>query len=753
MPTSNNLYVELISPGAEIIDRKVIRLNKGLGRGDFKLKDSLAAGLYKVRAYTNWMLNFGDNFVFEKVINVSSDNISKDISAASTTAKKSPISNTPSASEIIRFFPEGGSLVDGVASVVAFKAENASGKGVKARGGVLSAKGDTLVKFESNALGFGSFLIKPEAGTNYQIKGKYDNKLPFTATLPEILPQGFSLHLMRDTSNIVAIISTNAATLTAFKGRELELKVRHGGIAYFTKKNILESAITRVSIPLSGLPAGLSAFTISDDKQRPHSERLIYLNKNSDAAKIIITSNKAVYRSKEVVSLRIKALNANNLPAKSNLSVAVVDAGIVPENKNSISSYINLESELRGEIENPKQYFDLANPNRFKQLDLLLMTQGWRDFVWRRLKDTTIKITHLNETGFTISGRVNQKSGNKPVAGANVTLFANGATGQKLLGTSTDQEGRFYFDNMNLEGSQSIKLTSTDSKAKRIGELFMDSLLVEPLRANPAATAYAESPLLALFRKEAGYRSQEVKKLDLSDTIQLKEVAVRRSNTVHLFEQSVTSFGYPDQSFVVTEKDEKDYKSLRHYLLTNVNGSAPDPNPERNGVVFSSQGKSVLPRFVVDRREDLFSRMDYYELPMKDIQKIVVRHMVGSALASNNSTSDRSGTSGFRDVYLVYLTLKPSAFGRREPSLINTFVNGYYQHKMFYEPRYPAGMVSLKQDLRTTIHWQPVVTTNANGEATIRYYNADPKTKIRVVVEGINESGAAVSGSHTYDVK
>src|SRR5471032_50959 len=69
---SHNLYVELISPGLQITMRHALRLEDGLGNGDFKLPDTLSAGTYRLRAYTNWMRNFGDAFVFEKNIAVVS---------------------------------------------------------------------------------------------------------------------------------------------------------------------------------------------------------------------------------------------------------------------------------------------------------------------------------------------------------------------------------------------------------------------------------------------------------------------------------------------------------------------------------------------------------------------------------------------------------------------------------------------------------------------------------------------------------
>ncbi|MEJ6978927.1 hypothetical protein WG906_00600 [Pedobacter sp. P351] len=750
--TSNNLYVELIDPNAVITERKVIRLDNGLGKGDFELGDSISPGIYKVRAYTKWMLNFGDNFIFEKKITVSGlEGLTT--KSLKTSAKTETASAAIFAKETIRFFPEGGSMIEGVTGVIAFKAESASGKGIKASGSILSSKGDTISVFESGDNGFGSFMLKPEAGEKYQVKAKFENKRPFNSSIPEFLSQGFSLHLIPDSVKTTVVISTNEATLNRFKGKELEIKARHAGIPYFSKKIDLQSLITKVIIPNTNLPEGIASVTLTDDQLRPHCERLVFIKRGFANDKVELTVNKTIYRSKERVTLKIKTTNVANMPIKANLSLAVVDAGIVPETEGNIVSYINLESELRGNIENPQAYFDSKNSSRFKQLDLLLMTQGWRDFVWKRIKDTTLTVSHLNETGFTISGQVRDKSGKSPLMGSNVTLFASGVKGQKLIGTTTDKSGKYYFDNINLEGNQNIKLVSADSKARKTGMLFLDSLYSKPYPVKPFGSKSPESAQLAAFKKEMASRIDEMKKFDLSDTILLNEVAVKSKNSVDLFGQRVTSFGYPDQNFTITDKDDKDYNSLRHYLITNVNGASPDDNMDRNGVVFRANGKPHFPIFMIDRREDAFDRMDYYDLQMKDIQKVVVRHMVGMSQSQIDSTTSMSTLSGISDVFLIYLTLKPSAYSKKEPSILNTYVNGYYQARMFYEPANPQTQLSSKKDVRTTIHWQPSVITAENGEAVITYYNADPKTKVRVVVEGVNDKGIPVSGNLIYEVR
>jgi len=125
---SNILYVELISADSKIIARNKTNLEMGLGYGDFQLQDSLGVkpGTYQLRAYTNWNRNFGDDFIFKKdieIIDVFAPNdkpkTAKNIPLESKTAKKE--ATKPNTFQV-DFFPEGGSLLENVASVVGFKA-------------------------------------------------------------------------------------------------------------------------------------------------------------------------------------------------------------------------------------------------------------------------------------------------------------------------------------------------------------------------------------------------------------------------------------------------------------------------------------------------------------------------------------------------------------------------------------------------------------------------------------------------------
>lgn len=67
---SGVLYAELIGPTEIIIEKKLIKLENGIGTGFFDLNTSYPEGTYLIRAYTEWDRNFGTDFFFNEYIQV-----------------------------------------------------------------------------------------------------------------------------------------------------------------------------------------------------------------------------------------------------------------------------------------------------------------------------------------------------------------------------------------------------------------------------------------------------------------------------------------------------------------------------------------------------------------------------------------------------------------------------------------------------------------------------------------------------------
>lgn len=81
---SGVLYVELIAPDEDIVDKKTIKIENGIGEGFFELSERYIEGPYLIRAYTEWNKNFEEDFFFKEYIQVYTP---------SSKVKKEPISN------------------------------------------------------------------------------------------------------------------------------------------------------------------------------------------------------------------------------------------------------------------------------------------------------------------------------------------------------------------------------------------------------------------------------------------------------------------------------------------------------------------------------------------------------------------------------------------------------------------------------------------------------------------------------------
>src|SRR5664279_3586057 len=125
----------------------------------------------------------------------------------------------------------------------------------------------------------------------------------------------------------------------------------------------------------------------------------------------------------------------------------------------TISSWFLLESDVRGPVEEPSYYFNPSNPDRLKDLDLLLLTQGWRDFEWKYKT-----MIYPPENGFTISGRVRKKFGNASLKNSmvNIAIFK---TGKPLIGiVPVDSSGRFMLKGVDLTGRARLIASITGEK-------------------------------------------------------------------------------------------------------------------------------------------------------------------------------------------------------------------------------------------------------------------------------------------------
>jgi hypothetical protein len=740
METSACLYVELISSDAKIVDRKIVHLDKGFGNGDFQLKDSIPGGTYKIRAYTNWMRNFDDNFVFEKEIKIYN-----------TLGFNNAKAKTESAKPEIQFFPESGSLINDVINTVAFKALDENGKGCIAEGSIVNSKNDTVGWFKTSYLGMGTFALLPVSGENYWAVGKFSEKIPFKVQIPAALDKGYGLQVIDfDTTSFFVSVVTNQTTLNENSNKLLVLSAMSHGKNYFAGQFAMNSLKKDIRIPKKDFPKGVSSITLYDTLLHPQCQRLFFIAKNG-GLNVSITPSKTIYEPREKVTVKFKVTDKNGASVKANLSFAALDALQTNDDMSNILSYLYLESEVKGNIENAAAYFDPSNPQRYKQLDLLLLTQGWRDYLWRRVKESAKPIGFMVEPGLTISGRVRQKFKDTPIPGTSVTLYAPKAKNGCIYSVPTQSNGNYFFDGIEFYGEQSVTVSVVNAKGNNAGWVLLnkpDSFRY-PIKPFPKEDNFilAQSKIA----EESQTRKNTLKKYTLADTIRLDEVTVtaRKAKEEKQNLDHEKNGGIVDYALTITPDDYN--LSIGQYMALHIpkaeidNSSSSDDigSAATDRIKIRYQGDLVAPRFNLDnwnlKKGDLIDESLIYNLYIEDVDRILV-----------STTDVMEAGSG----YVISVYTKPNRVDRTKFYTLTQKYEGFYEARTFYSPEYPnQNKISSKPDLRPTLFWAPTIETDANGEGVINFYNSDKSTDVKYSLQGVSDSGSPAVGSGTYKVK
>ncbi|MBQ0080878.1 MAG: hypothetical protein KBS95_04955, partial [Alistipes sp.] len=81
--------------------------------------------------------------------------------------------------------------------------------------------------------------------------------------------------------------------------------------------------------------------------------------------------------------------------------------------------------------------------------------------------------------------------------------------------------------------------------------------------------------------------------------------------------------------------------------------------------------------------------------------------------------------------------------GTSSEAMARVVLKGCQKPDQFYKPKYPTIVDRLaeKKDMRSTITWEPLIHTDASGQATIAFYTADRSGMYDVILEGITDDG------------
>ena len=301
----------------------------------------------------------------------------------------------------------------------------------------------------------GSFLLAPAPGLKYFaiIKSRNGDSLKYN--IPKSFPTGVVLNISKNQPGQLSLIfKTNSETFPLVVANDLLVTVSAHNRPFKSYSFRMKSLNSFFNLPTQDLPDGIVMLTLSGEDNIPLCERMVYIH-NNDEVKVKVESNKTEYNQRDSVSLKISLLVNSTIPQDAFLSLSATD-NLFTDNSSrfpsNISSWFLLESDVRGPVEEPSYYFDPSNPDRLKDLDLLLLTQGWRDFEWKYKT-----MIYPPENGFTISGRVRKKFTDKALINSmvNIAIFKSG---KPLIGfVPVDSAGKFSLNGVDPHNDRQCK--------------------------------------------------------------------------------------------------------------------------------------------------------------------------------------------------------------------------------------------------------------------------------------------------------
>ncbi|UYZ62699.1 TonB-dependent receptor plug domain-containing protein [Hymenobacter weizhouensis] len=754
---SKVLYVDVVAPESRrVLLRRTLALRQGQAHGDLALPDTLASGVYTVRAYTSWMRNAGEQTFFNRRVPVwqavppaTAGSATASTSAPAAAPSRAGARRTAATPPDVQFFPEGGAYVAGLETVVGVKAADASGLGLAVQGVVLDDQNQEVIRFQTPALGMSAFPLTPAPGRRYRARvtlpeGGGTREYP----LPAVQPSGWVLNVREVGPNFLVLVRRQTAPGTAAAPEALQLVAHVRGLPVYAGQGQMEPGRTfSATIPRSKFPAGVAHFTVFDGQQVAQAERLAFVAP-PPGLRLSLRPDKASYGPRQLVTLSLDVRDAAGQPAAANLSVAVTNQAGLPTagtDSNTLLSHLLLTSEVKGYVQDPGYYFRAPSYETARALDHLLLTQGWSRFVWREvLAGTNPVLTYpfpLERQGLTLSGRVVRAgAATKPLPNSALTLFM--ANEKSVIATNANAQGDFLFMGFPGKDTTQVLLQARSEKGARNALLRLNDLWPAPVALPPAPPLPAPSPEVAQY----GQRSRQQQVLerrfrpDSTGTILLRNVTVKGQKPAPRPDPRALHGNSAD---AVLRPDAIPGSASFTNVLELLQGRVAGVQVLRQGASYQVQIRGVSsimgssqPLFIIDGIA--VSDVDaVVAIPVMDVERVEVLKGASAAIY---------GSRGGNGVIAIFTKQgNPDYDYSKQPAagVATRRLPAYYRAREFYAPRYERA--SSQPDPRaTTLFWAPTVQVPTSGQAQLTFYTADQAGTFRVAAEGLTPTGDAL---------
>jgi len=709
---TSNLYVVIEDSNNTIVKQKLVRVNEGVASNIFEVDSSFSSGIYNIKAYTNWMLNFNEKNHYSESIQIID-------------LEKQAKENTTLAENDIdaQFLPESGHLLSDVSNVIGVTLKDQYGYGIpNAKGTVIDNNKNTITTFATNQFGIGNFQLTPTTTNTYTVKLKVEGKEYETSLNQEIEQKGIILSLNKLKDKIYISLTTNNETFNTIKNQRYTLMIHNGASynlidVYFTDNTVITSVLDK-----NTTSPGINIVTLLNSEDKPIAERLFF---NHHGINVLKSSTINTSKTKDSVTFNInfKYLDPS---LKNSFSVSVLPQETRAYNReNNIISSTYLEPYVKGVIEQPKYYFTDVDTKKEYELDNLLITQGWSSYSWETIFKGSPTLSYEFEQGISVKANIASKN-IKNKSGLNDLMYYMNNDGF-MIAEANPEDSHYWIYGLFPEEGSTLKMSKTTfdeglKPAKLYLQFFPGKI---PTLKNYSIGLVGHTKPNLIENQDSYIRSNFFK--NLKNVQELEEVVVTSNPIIEKrLKQHKLSTGRFGKVTVIDKHDETLFVSLTDYIDNRILTEYVRYK-ETNDSSFKIE-RFTLNYFLDDVLLTDISLLD--GLYLSDIESIEFnRFGVSDGFRSPN---------GFIKIYTKKF---PTTRYDKQTAKAYDFPLTFSSNKTFYVPKYRYYADDFYK-LYGVIDWKPKLTVNESGNISFKI--AKPKVPISLYIEGIANNGYLV---------
>ncbi len=719
---STVLSVELLNEEGTVLQKKVLPVIGSAAVGDFELDKKLPQGVYTVKAYTKNLMNFGIEKFYYKGITIynPTNNVNNNLQDNTAT---------------IYFLPEGGNFVANVNNVIAFTCKDKNNMPVQAEGNIVDENGKEYAQFKTTHNGMGKVSFTPTAGMKYIANCTLGQAQKTTVVLPVLLAEGVTLQVQ--TNNAKTYFNVDASTVLNPNLLPAYLLAVQENVVAFKVPLTTAGKIVNAEIPVSQLPTGIVQLTVFNAENKPLAERLFFVNTGDYLPQGSFTTTKPALgkRQKNEFSYSLNDTLAGTF------SVAVVAQNKNAEQEANIDNIVSrflLTSDMRGQIYNPAYYFENNDAEHKNNLDLVMLTNGWRRYSWMEIFSNRFPSMAIKDPNYiTIAGIAKDPTTGKVLPDADLNLIVK-TSDKKLdfLNTVTDKEGNFNISGIIFDDTAKISFKNASTAKGKV---------TVTLQSYPIASSFVSAKTIP--NKQSFLPLSNQKKNDINSLYAFNNLSNGKGillDEITVYTKLASQKKKYEDKYVSGRFGSTAAKELD--LLTQPTNSTSNVFEYIKSRISGVNVTGGIGNYVVNYRNR--SSLQGGPIPMTiyldefqvEPSQIATMRIGDVALIQVYDNTLSIGAGGTLAIYTKKGAFLPPAF---EADMQSIPVEGFNSAKQFFSPDYASETSNeIKTDERKTLLWSPYHEVDLeNRKIDFSFYNNDNAKAYTIIIEGILADG------------